>query len=420
MATTLVLVVGVTLFMSALCSLLEATLFSTRVASLEAAKSDGHHLVAAGHMLDLKRDVSKPTSAILILNTIANTAGATVAGMLAAQVWGGSAVPLFSAVLTAAILFLSEILPKTFGVMHWRGIWPFVALPLKGLVTALRPLIWVTEHFSSLIVARGRKTPVTTEAEIVAMIQMGAGAGQLTRTETELLTSVFHFDELFCSDVMIPWTNVVRLDASWSRERCVEVIREAGHSRYPVTDGAGEVLGVLRVADLMMAGPDVSPVDVLRSVMKVPESLSVPALLRDMQAERLPVAIVVDEYGNTTGFLTVVDLIEEIVGVLGDEKDSGRAGARAGGRRRLSGFRGPADIAGPTGHRYRAAGAAERSYDVRMACSVSRASSPGWRRGGGDRRDHQGGECCQPPCGPHPCGPRRSGDSPDEQSDGPV
>ena len=323
MATTLVLVVGVTLFMSALCSLLEATLFSTRVASLEAARSDGHHLVAAGHMLDLKRDVSKPTSAILILNTIANTAGATVAGMLAAQVWGGSAVPLFSAVLTAAILFLSEILPKTFGVMHWRGIWPYVALPLKGLVTALRPLIWVTEHFSSLIVARGRKTPVTTEAEIVAMIQMGAGAGQLTNTETELLTAVFHFDELFCSDVMIPWTNVVRLDASWSRERCVEVIREAGHSRYPVTDGAGDVLGVLRVADLMMAGPDVRPVDVLRSVMKVPESLSVPALLRDMQTERLPIAIVVDEYGNTTGFVTAVDLIEEIVGVLGDEKTPG-------------------------------------------------------------------------------------------------
>lgn len=240
MATTLILVVGTTLIVSGFCSLLEATLYSTRIGVLEAARSEGHHLVAARHMLDLKRNVSKPTSAILILNTIANTAGATVAGMLAAQVWGGTAVPLFSAVLTAAIL--SEILPKTFGVVHWRGIWPFVALPLKGLVTALRPLIWVTEHFASLIVKRSRKAPATTEAEIVAMIRMGAGAGQLTHTETEMLTAVFHFDDLVCSDVMVPWTDVILVDVSWSRERCIEIIREAGHSRYPACDASGDVM----------------------------------------------------------------------------------------------------------------------------------------------------------------------------------
>lgn len=320
MTTTLILVVGATLLVSGLCSLLEATLYSTRIAILEAARSDGHHVVAAGHMLDLKRNVAKPTSAILILNTIANTAGATVAGMLAAQIWGGTAVPLFSAVLTAAILFLSEILPKTFGAVHWRGIWPFVALPLKGLVAAMRPLIWVTEHFSSLIVKRSRKAPVTTEAEIVAMIRMGAGAGQLTRTETELLTSVFHFDDLVCNDVMIPWTNVVRMDVSWTRERCIEVIRNAGHGRYPVCDATGDAIGVLAVVDILTAGPDAGLDDLLRPVMKVPESLPVPTLLRNMQEERLRVAIVVDEYGNTTGLVTLVDLTEEIVGVLGDEE----------------------------------------------------------------------------------------------------
>lgn len=320
MTGTLILVVSVTLLVSALCSLLEATLYSTRVAILEAAKSDGHHVVAAGHMLDLKRNISKPTSAILILNTVANTAGATVAGMLAAREWGGTAVPLFSAVLTAAILFLSEILPKTFGAVHWRGTWPLVAWPLKVLVTTMRPLVWVTEHFSSLIVARSRKAPATTEAEIVAMIRMGAGAGQLTRTETELLTSVFHFDELACNDVMVPWPNVVHMEASWTRERCLEVIREAGHRRYPVCDAAGEVLGVLNVTDLVTADPKAGLDALLRPVMKVPESLQVPTLLRNMQAEGLRVAIVVDEYGNTTGFVTVVDLIEEIVGVLGDRE----------------------------------------------------------------------------------------------------
>ena len=322
MTTTLFLVVSVTLVVSALCSLLEATLYSTRVAVLEASKADGHHPGAAAHMLALKRNVSKPTSAILILNTIANTAGATVAGMLAAQVWGGGAVPLFSAGLTAAILFMSEILPKTFGALHWRGIWPFVALPLKGLVTAMRPLIWMTEHFSSLIISRGRTAPVTTEAEIVAMIRMGAGAGQLSRTETELLTSVFHFDDLVCSDVMIPWPGVVRMEASWPRERCMEVIGEAGHSRYPVCDTGGAVLGILNVTDFATAAAETGIDALLRPVLKVPGSLSVSALLRKMQAEPVRVAVVIDEYGNTTGLVTVVDLIEEIVGVLGDEVKS--------------------------------------------------------------------------------------------------
>ncbi len=319
MTTTLFLVVGVTLLVSAFCSLLEATLYSTRVASLEAARADGNHVVAAGHMLDLKRNVSKPTSAILILNTIANTAGATVAGMLAAQVWGGSAVPLFSAGLTAAILFLSEILPKTFGAVHWRAVWPFAAVPLKGLVTILRPVIWLTERVSSFIVARSRATPVTTEAEIVAMIRMGAGAGQLTRTETELLTSVFHFDDLVCSDVMIPWTNVTRIESAWSRERCVEVIRSAGHSRYPVCDADGSVSGILNVTDFATSASDTRIDAILRPAVKVPESLPLPRLLRCMQTEPVRVAIVVDEYGNTTGMVTVADLIEEIVGVLGDE-----------------------------------------------------------------------------------------------------
>ena len=322
MFTTLILVVGVTLIISAMCSLLEATLYSTRVAILEAAKNDGHHVVAAEHMLNLKRDVSKPTSAILILNTIANTAGATVAGMLAAQVWGGSAVPLFSAALTAGILFLSEILPKTFGALHWRSIWPFLALPLKGLVTSLRPLIWVTEHFSSMIVKRSRTAPVTTEAEIVAMIQMGAGSGQLTRTETELLTAVFHFDELVCSDVMIPWTNAVRMDVAWDRDRCIEAIRESGYSRYPVCNAAGDVLGVLHVTDFATAGPDDDIASLLRPVTKVPGSVLVSTLLRTMQAERFQIAVIVDEYGNTTGLVNVVDLVEEIVGVLGDEERS--------------------------------------------------------------------------------------------------
>lgn len=140
---TLLIVVGVTLGISAFCSLLEATLYSTRVATLEAARAEGRLRASAMRFLELKRDIAAPTSAILILNAVANTAGATFAGWLAAQAFGPGFVSLFSALLTLAILFLSEILPKTYGATKWKSLWPWLALPLDTLVRILRPAVWL-------------------------------------------------------------------------------------------------------------------------------------------------------------------------------------------------------------------------------------------------------------------------------------
>jgi len=130
---------------------------------------------------------------------------------------------------------------------------------------------------------------------------------------------VFHFDELVSSDVMIPWTNVVTIEASWSREQCTDTMRSAGHTRYPVCDAEGSVLGILNVTDFATSSADIRIDSILRPAARIPESLPVPDLLRNMQAQPARIAIVVDEYGNTTGLISVVDLIEEIVGVLGDE-----------------------------------------------------------------------------------------------------
>jgi len=319
----LFVVIAFTLGISAICSLIEATLFSTRIATLEAAKAGGRHVRGAETMLSMKRDVSAPTSAILILNTIANTAGATVAGMLAAREFGASGVPIFSATLTLAILFLSEILPKTMGAVHWKGLWPFVVWPLALIQHFLKPLIWITKRFAEVFV-RGKPSSITTEAEILAMIRLGAKAGELSPTELELLTSVFYFDEVIVRQIMVPRSEVVFFDIDWPGARYRELIKETRHTRYPLCkDSLDNTFGVVHVKDLAGVALDGS-VDLRKlahPLRSVPERMPIHQLLREMQATHRHMVIVVDEYGTAMGIATLENVLEQIVGAVQDEFD---------------------------------------------------------------------------------------------------
>ena len=320
----LVIVVAATLLTSAFCSLFEATLYSTRSASLEAAKAQGRHARKAEAFLALKRQIAEPTAAILILNTIANTAGATVAGMLAAQHLGTGAVPLFSVFLTLSILMLSEILPKTYGAIHWRGLWPVLVWPMVGIRKALAPAIWVTEKFSSLV-TRGAAAPVTTEGEILAMIQLGAQEGQLTPTELELLTAVFRFDETTAREIMIPRHEVVALEVGWSVEEYLRVDREHRHTRFPLCPGSlDDAVGVIHVKDLLGLDPGAAA-DLesrARPLERIPDVLPIRQILKTMQSSRSHLALVVDELGSVVGAITLENVLEQIVGAVQDEFDA--------------------------------------------------------------------------------------------------
>ena len=151
----LLFVVFLTIFISAQCSLYEATLYSTRLGTLEAAKSRSKTRQMALKMIQMKKQISEPIAAILILNTIANTAGATIAGMYAHKTLGVGLVPIFSIAFTLAILFFAEIIPKTMGAVYWRSLWPVVLWPLTVMKYPLYPFIWITEKLSFFL-TRGR------------------------------------------------------------------------------------------------------------------------------------------------------------------------------------------------------------------------------------------------------------------------
>ena len=322
--TVLFIVVAVTLLVSAFCSLLEATLYSTRMATLEAAAKTEERRAAAERFLQMKKDISIPTSAILILNTVANTAGAALAGMYAARLIGGPWVALFSIVLTLVILFFAEILPKTYGAVHWRGLWAAVVWPLAVIERGLFPLIRVTRKFSQLFTPKHIPQPVTEE-EILAMIHVGGRTGELTAAELRMLDAVLHFDKLLCRQVMVPRSEVAYMEAGWPLAQCLEQARQSQHTRYPVCKGGlDEVLGILHMKDLLgvETNKDLDVTTVLRPARHVPETKRINELLTEMQRTRQHMAVVVDEHGSTAGIITLENILEEIVGAVQDEFDS--------------------------------------------------------------------------------------------------
>lgn len=320
--TLLLVIVAVTLLTSAFCSLLETTLYSTRITTLEAAlRSEGRRREAE-RFLAMKRDVSGPTSAILILNTIANTAGATLAGMYAAQVLGASWVPAFSLVLTFLILFFSEILPKTYGATRWQAIWPHAVWPLTVLERSLHPLVRLTQAMAALFAGRHPHARIT-EDEILAMIHLGARHGELSASELPMLDAIFRLDRVLCRHVMVPRSEVVFLDIQWPVAWSLEVARRMRHTRYPVCDGSlDQVLGILHVKDLLgVAEERLDLRAFLRPVRYVPETQPLNVLLTEMQRTRQHMAVVVDEHGSVAGIVTLENVLEQIVGALWDEFD---------------------------------------------------------------------------------------------------
>lgn len=322
--TVLLIVAGLTVLLSSMCSLFEATLYSTRLGTLEAEKATGRYARRADRLIAMKTNIVRPTSAILVLNTFANTAGATICGMYAVQLMGAGWMPVFSVGLTLAILFAGEILPKTYGATHWRTTWRWIVWPLALMQTVLSPIIRITQAFARCFAGDSNVTPVT-EDEIQADIRLGKEAGELTTSELQLLNAVFHFDDMLTRQVMVPRRDVAFLDSRWPIEKCLAVIHETRHTRFPLCAGSlDEAVGLIHVKDLL--GIVDGTADTLKSLARplrhVPETLPLNRLLREMQHTRQHMALVDDEFGTVVGVITLENIIEQIVGAVQDEFDS--------------------------------------------------------------------------------------------------
>ncbi|MEW6220590.1 MAG: hemolysin family protein [Thermodesulfobacteriota bacterium] len=320
--------VAVALTVSAFCSLCEAVLYSVPHTHVELLASSGR---AAGRRLRrLKANIQDPITAILTLNTVANTMGAAVAGASAAALFGDRYLSLFSAVFTLAVLLVAEIIPKTAGVIYCRRLAPVLALPVGWLVRLLAPIIWLCRAVTGLFGSQGRELLVSAE-EIEVIAAMSLKAGTIAPTQEKVIHNILRLDEIPVRDAMTPRTVTFSLSehltVGAARERLLDLRR---HSRVPVYDAdPDDVVGIVLAKDILAACAQDHEDTILTSLMQpvhfVPEAASLDRVLVEFLERRQHLFVVVDEYGSFTGVISLEDVLEEIVGrEIVDESDQTR------------------------------------------------------------------------------------------------
>ena len=341
----LILYVLLALVFSFLCSIAEATLLSITPSFIAGQKEQ--HPARAAMLKKLKQDnVDRSLAAILTLNTIAHTVGAIGSGAKATAVFGSAWFGLFSAVMTLLILFLSEIIPKTLGAVYWRRLAAPTAVFVRGLILALYPLILVSERLTRLV-SGGKKVHPFNRDEFVALAGIGERSGVIEPHESRILGNLFRFNALRVKDVMTPRTVIVAFQQDLSID---EVLSQATHkafSRLPIYDqDIDDISGFVLKDDILHASNedqhDQKVSQLRRELPSVLAEMSLTALLEFLLDHRIHLALVVDEYGSTTGLVSLEDVVETLLGMEivdeMDEVDDMRALARQQWRKRAEGM----------------------------------------------------------------------------------
>ena len=204
----------VVLLVSAICSLSEAAIYAVRQPYVRQLAEDGSRAGVA--LTAFKENMERPISAILVINTVANTAGAAVAGSQARMLFGEASLLWFSLCFTLGVLFFSEIIPKILGVVHSRRVATAIALPWSIAIKLLYPMIWLIEHVSRLL--KPRQALAAPEEEVHQLAMLSAEEGSIMPYEAAMVSNVLQLDEVKTRDIMNPTSGcvqvVVRHDAA--------------------------------------------------------------------------------------------------------------------------------------------------------------------------------------------------------------
>ncbi len=322
--TSLMLVVGVVLLTSAMCSLFEAVLYSVPRSHVELLRRSGR---PTGRILfQLRQKVDRPIAAILSLNTIANTGGVAIAGAMAATVLGSAWLGYFLAAFTLAILLFAEVVPKTVGVVYARPLSAWIARPLQWLVVLFRPFTVLTQLATKLVWSGHQEHRVSDE-EVLTLVGSGLRTGDFKPHEAEVIANVLALERTIVKDVLTPRTVVFSLDASTSVKVAARNSALPKHTRVPIYDEDSEdVVGLVHRMDILMAiardRSDTTLEQIMRPIDFVVETTPLDQLLRTFLERRRHRVAVIDEFGGFAGIITLEDVLEELIGhEIVDESD---------------------------------------------------------------------------------------------------
>jgi CBS domain containing-hemolysin-like protein len=323
--TAIVLVAGMTLLTSFLCSLFEAALYSvtpSQVALLRQRRVRGARSLEA-----LRADIDAPIAAILTVNTIAHTVGAAACGAMVAAEFGSAALGIFAALFTIAVLALTEIVPKSLGVHYADRLAVRIVWPLKLMMWSVWPIAWLARRsMQALVGDTGRKEP--TEEEVVQLSRLALQGGSVRRQEQRWVENALRLDHVTAGELRTPRPVVDTLPADERVGDLVQQIADCTHSRIPVTQDGGvdRVIGLVHRQEILKAAVAGNTDCTLRELMSpiyfVPETMAAHRLLSLFLRERSHLVAVIDEYGGFDGVVTLEDVLECLLGEeIVDEQD---------------------------------------------------------------------------------------------------
>lgn len=320
----LIITVLVSTGISALCSTTEAMLYSVQWTHIEQLRERGSR---AGEMLfQMRSNIEQPITAVLTLNTVANTAGASIAGAFAAAALGEANMPFFAAAFTVLILICGEILPKTLGVAYAAPLSGVLVYYLRALIFVLKPITWAGGMITRLITPK-KKGPEATEDDIRILARLSRQSGVIQPYEETAIRNILALDQKRVHDVMTPRTVVFSLPAATTVEEAYNNTNFWHFSRVPVyeednEDIVGMVLRreVARHKDKDKAGVTLG--EIMQPIHFVQESQTLDKVLSDFLELHQHLFAVLDEYGGLAGVISLEDVLEEILGrEIVDESD---------------------------------------------------------------------------------------------------
>ncbi len=309
-----------------MCSILEAVLLSSTLSYIETiSKKESSN--AINLLRDLKINIDRPISSILTLNTFAHTMGAAGVGAQAQLVFGSELQTVIAFVLTLMILYAAEILPKTIGALYWKSLLIPSAYIISFLIKITFPFVWFS-GFITNYVSKGKKDEINfSRDEIMAVVTMGEKEGSIHSKESVLIENLFKLKNIKTKEIMTPRSVVFALNADVSVEDAIEDDKMYIHSRIPIyNESIDDIIGVVFNQTILEESVEERDDTLLRNITvpvhKVSENVPVSVLIDLFVKRKTHLFIVHDNYGQTSGVVTLEDAIETLLGVeIVDEMD---------------------------------------------------------------------------------------------------
>lgn len=314
----------ITVGTSFLCSIFESVILSVTPAYIAVKTTQSPKV--GNKLLKLKQQIDRSLAGILTLNTTANTLGSAGVAAQALVVYGDGAVAITSGLLTLMILIFAEIIPKTIGTVYWKKLAPAATIVIPFFIYVTYPFVLISELISSLLGSKGLHQ--VTREEMIMTAELGADEGTLNKKESLVIRNLLMLNKISITDIMTPRSVVFGFEKQMTVGQVFNDHKTIQFSRIPVfNETMDNVEGVILRYKLMEAyAQDLDEMTIdnfMKPIHSVPEDSSVAACLDQFIKRKEHIFIVIDDYGVTTGIITLEDVVETLLGVeIVDEFDS--------------------------------------------------------------------------------------------------